>query len=377
MQSTRSCALLLLFLALGGAIDSARAIAAPPLSSLVPFERIDADPQKVYPLKEENGPWLIMVTTLQGPKAEANAKALAYELRKTYKLHAYTHRMQFDYSSGFSGRGFDRFGRQQKMKYSQGNTTSEVAVLVGDFNSVDDPQITETLQRIKTLHPKALAAERTGAAQTFDELRQSVLPANSARKKQGPLRLAFVTTNPLLPETYYQPKGVDQFIVKMNQGVEFSLLENPARYTLRVATFNGNVVIDPNQLQEITEQGGKMKSRLMAAAEKAHETTVFLRAKGYEAYEYHDRHSSIVTIGGYESMGRQDAAGRLVYSPEIQQKIALFSAKRHKNKDGSLGPYLPEKIGTLKLYLDAEPGIIEVPRRSYGSDYARSMTGRR
>ncbi|MCE9554097.1 MAG: hypothetical protein K8T91_12075 [Planctomycetes bacterium] len=375
MQSTRSCALLFLVLALGGAMDAPLAAGAPPLSSLAPFERIDADPQNAYPLTEENGPWLIMVTTLQGPKAEANAKALAYEMRKTYKLHAYTHCMKFDYSSGFNGKGIDRFGRQQKMKFSQGGKTAEVAVLVGDFNSVDDPQIMEILQRIKTLHPKSLAAEREGSGKTFDELREEALPANSARKKQGPLRLAFVTTNPLLPESYYQPKGVDQFIVKMNKGVEYSLLDNPARYTLRVATFSGNVVIDPKQMLEITEQGGKMKSRLMAAAEKAHETAIFLRAKGYEAYEYHDRHSSIVTVGGYESMGRQDAAGRLIYSPEIQQKIARFSAKRHKNKDGSLGPYLPEKIGTLKLYLDAEPSVIEVPRRSYGSDYARSMTG--
>ena len=33
---------------------------------------------------------------------------------------------------------------------------------------------------------------------------------------------------------------------------------------------------------------------------KAHKMTVALRAKGYEAYEFHDRYASIVTVGSYD-----------------------------------------------------------------------------
>jgi hypothetical protein len=36
----------------------------------------------------------------------------------------------------------------------------------------------------------------------------------------------------------------------------------------------------------------------------------------------------------------------------------------------------PEYIETLKIYLDPQPLVIEVPRRSFGSDYARAMVDR-
>ena len=42
-----------------------------------------------------------------------------------------------------------------------------------------------------------------------------------------------------LPREYFVPKGVDDFVAKMNQGVEHSLLDCPGRYTVQVATFRG------------------------------------------------------------------------------------------------------------------------------------------
>jgi hypothetical protein len=354
---------------------SNRTHAAPPLRSLIPFERIDADPSHAYPLAESNGPWLIMVTTMQGPKAEENARALVYELRKNYKLNAYTHQMTFDHTGNIAGRTLDRFGQQQRMRNSHGGTREELAVLVGDFNSVDDPQLKRTLEKIKGLRPQALEQGSSAAGRAFDRLRDEVLPANARRKTQGPLRLAFVTTNPLLPEGYYQPKGVDSVVVGMNRDVEYSLLDNPGQYTIRVATFAGNVVMDPKRLKEIEEDGKEMKSRLIEAAQKAHEVTVFLRAKGFEAYEYHDRHSSIVTVGNYQSPGQINPDGSMVYSPEVQAKIDRFRAKPRRQPNGTMGPVTPERIETLNIYLDPNPIVIEVPRRSFGSDYARSMAG--
>lgn len=348
----------------------------PPLSILVPFERIDADPRKAYALTEQNGPWLIMVTTFQGTKAEENGRALVYELRKTHKLHAYTHRITIDNSAGLAGRGIDRYGKQPRMRNKQGGKIEEVAVLVGDFNGVDDPQVKDTLTLIKGLRPQTLSQIKS-QEDSFDNLRDSVLPEHMQRKKQGPLRLAFVTTNPLLPEGYYQPKGIDQVVADMNHGVEYSLLDCPSRFTIKVATFSGNVVIDPKRIQEIKEQGKQMESRLIKAAEKAHEVTIFLRAKGFEAYEYHDRHSSIVTVGNYVSPGKITPDGGMIYSAEVQEKIDRFRAKPRRQPNGAMGPVLPEVIETLKIYLDPNPIVIEVPRRSYGSDYARSMAGGR
>lgn len=376
MQSIRSCALSLTLLAACMAGSGQPAPAAPPLNSLVPFERVDADPRKSYSLAEHHGPWLIMVTTFQGAKAEENGKALALELRKTHKLHAYTHRMTVDNSANMAGRGFDRSGNQPRMRNKQGGKIEEVAVLVGDFNGVEDPQVKDTLKLIKGLRPQTLSQLKS-QEDSFDNLRDSVLPEHMRRKTQGPLRLAFVTTNPLLPEGYYQPKGIDQVVANMNHGVQYSLLDCRDRYTIKVATFSGNVVIDPKRIQEIKEEGKQMESRLIKAAEKAHEVTIFLRAKGFEAYEYHDRHSSIVTVGSYASPGQVNPDGGIIYSAEVQEKIDRFRAKPRRQPNGAMGPVLPEVIESLKIYLDPNPIVIEVPRRSYGSDYARSMTGGR
>jgi len=46
-----------------------------------------------------------------------------------------------------------------------------------------------------------------------------------------------------------------------------------------------------------------MKSELEAAAEKAHRLAKALRMKGYDAYEFHDRYASIVTVGSFNSAG--------------------------------------------------------------------------
>ena len=54
--------------------------------------RVEADPDRPYPVKEENGPWMIMACSFSGDGAEKQAKDLALELRKRYKLEAYTHK---------------------------------------------------------------------------------------------------------------------------------------------------------------------------------------------------------------------------------------------------------------------------------------------
>ena len=86
-----------------GSLFTTNAAAAPPWRNLVTFNRVDADPEKAYPLTEKNGPWMIMAVTFSGEGAAEDAQALVYELRKRYKLPAYTHEMTFDFSSRSSG----------------------------------------------------------------------------------------------------------------------------------------------------------------------------------------------------------------------------------------------------------------------------------
>ena len=56
------------------ACDSARA--ANPFASLLPFKRIEADPNKSYNLTKADGPWMILVASFAGPGSKKQADEL-------------------------------------------------------------------------------------------------------------------------------------------------------------------------------------------------------------------------------------------------------------------------------------------------------------
>jgi len=62
-------------------------------------------------------------------------------------------------------------------------------------------------------------------------------------------------------------------------------------------------------------------------ARKAHELTLALRQKGYEAYEFHDRGASIVTVGSFDSLGTRRPDGKIELDPRIVQIINTFAAE--------------------------------------------------
>ena len=63
------------------------AAAAPFLGNFMTGDRIEADPNQAYRLKQENGPWMIMACSFSGAKEpRRQAHELVLELRKRYKL---------------------------------------------------------------------------------------------------------------------------------------------------------------------------------------------------------------------------------------------------------------------------------------------------
>ncbi len=357
---------------------SGAASAAPPWQKLALFKRIDADPEKSYPLTEEQGPWLILVTTFIGEGAEERAARLCYELRKDYKLQAYTHRVHFDFAKDDS-QGRAMAARRVKYRSMQ---SEEVAVLVGDFQSVDDDKAQRTLKIVKNqcepacLKTQEETPEQKNLVTRFRGVWRTVGTQGAARgeysermdrKKTGLLSAAHLTANPLLPDEYYAPKGMDKFVVEMNKPVEHSLLKCRAKYTVKVATFSGRVIIDQKKIQQVGE-GKEVTSKLAEAADKAHRLTEALRAQGYEAYEFHDRGQSIVTVGSFDTCGSPRADEKIEINPAIHTVMTTFGA------DKTVVPGQPPRVGMPKVIagipLDVQPMIVEVPRRSIGSEYA-------
>ncbi len=207
-------------------------------------------------------------------------------------------------------------------------------------------------------------------------IQQAVLPEGNPKKKRGPMRNAFITTNPLLPDEYFVPKGIDRLVLEMNEPVKFSLLDCPGKYTVKVATFTGRVVIDQKQIQEIEKKNKPFDSQLADAADKAHRLTMALRQKGYEAYEFHDRYASMVTIGSFNSVGTPRPDGKIEINPQAHAIIETFGAER-KVIPGQAAPQLGKPKSEAGIGLDIQPMLVEVPKRSLAAQYERpSLTAR-
>ena len=189
--------------------------AAPPWGGLFDIRRVEADPKQSYPVKEDNGPWMIMTSSFSGHNADQQAHDLVIELRERYKLEAYTCKKEFKLDDPNGDRGTNPLDAPVHWHYKKFKNRTEIeetAVLVGNYHSTDDPEAQSTLQKLKYAEPECLKpAGDKPTSQTQAALRTIKADLSSAfpvieNKLQGPLRHAFVTTNPLLPADYFAPQ---------------------------------------------------------------------------------------------------------------------------------------------------------------------------
>jgi len=355
----------LIVLAAAVAVLPAPTHAAPPWATIVPFKRIDADPNKTYELEESHGPWLILTASFAGPQAEEQAHDLVMELRQRYKWEAYTFRQVFDFSQPTEGLGLDKYGGKKKMKHLHAAKFHEIAVMVGNFSSVDDPELEKTLEKIKFAKPEVLAREGNSKTQRMATVRTlyKFVDSNPLTKTKGPMGSAFVSRNPLLPKEYFAAQGLDPFLVQLNRDLPDSLLECPGKYSVRVATFRGVDTMKPAEFEKLTRD----RSRIDEAANKAYALCEALRKQGVEAYQFHDRTESIVTIGSFNSVGAERADGKTEINPALHEVMKKFSPVE-KRLPGQTGLALvPVMVGNIVL--DSQPLPIEVPRESIVAAY--------
>ncbi len=339
-----------------------------PLQALFPFRRVEADPNQDYQLREEHGPWLVLAATFLGEEGERQARALVLELRSRYRLRAYMYKRKFDYGDTVIGLGVDKYGNPKRMRYVHSSKFEEIAVLVGDFHSVDDPQAQKVREQLKYLHPEALRIDSPGGTRqrmaVWRMIQQHISP-NTKIKKMGPMRAAFVTRNPLLPDELFAPKGPDKVIMELNRGLEYSLLDCPGNYTVRVATFRGKSTWDLREIEHAQRQKpfalGEGESQLAQAAENAARLTFALRKRGIEAYQFHDRHESIVTVGSFDSVGTPRKDGKTEINPAVHKIMQQFGATV-QDLPGLPGAMTPRTLEGIPF--DAQPLPVKVPRPS-------------
>lgn len=367
----KGCLAIALLAALLCATPPGTPCSAKPWDLLSSFKRVDADPEKEYRLTEEHGPWMIMATSFAGPGAEKQAHDLVLELRKEYNLPAYVHRKTYDFTDRFSGLGVDRYGQRKTMRYLNEKKFDEIAVLVGHFQSVDDDRIDKVRDKIRYARPECLdVSKHHSTAQRFFGLRelQRRLTPDKEKRERGPMGKAFVTRNPLLPQEYFTPGGLDPLVEKMNRNVQYSLLENPGRYTVRVATFRGSTTMNLDEIKRVSRS--RPTSKLAQAAINAHQLTMALRSQGVEAYEFHDRYESIVTVGSFDSYGVSRPDGKTELNPRIYQIMQSYGPQRKELPGTTSLGLVPRALNGIPF--DVQPIPVEVPKTSIATAYAPS-----
>ena len=368
-------------------------------------KRVEADPNASYALTDEHGPWMILAASFSGENGKAQADDLVLELRSRYSIRAYYYGMTFKQDKLNLGRGIDHYGGTIKRRFQRGSEIVEHAVLVGGFLTIDEPSGQELLKRVKTLEPKCLTL--TDGEKTSQSL-ATVRKFYNQQKEQlgytthrGPMSHALFTRNPLLPQEYFVPQGVDPDIAKWNQDLEYSLLNCPGKFSMKVATFRGwSTIKSVNDKSENKRVRKASKGDpLVIAARNAHLLTIALREKGWEAYEFHDRHESFVAVGSFEK-GRHLNSGKILLS-EREARIIFntFGAhtpdnafnrpakedtmleQQHKSRFNNL---LSNGLGKVAdgfnpkrfvgMPFDIVPEAIVAPKITVSSSYARSTS---
>lgn len=350
----------------------------------LPFGPRRANPQEVsYELTQQAGPWLIICTSFTGETAEEQALALCEELRTAHQLRPYIYRQVFAHDQAVPGimpsrtPHIDASGRahvKPKMMRPQRNRQDEVAVLVGDFPTLEDHRAQQVLEKIKHLHPQTLVQPEAESSLALGEYRRRQVEESDNREltSKGPMRAAFLLANPLLPDEYFEAVKVDPFIVNLNRRAENSLLKASGTYTVRVATFRGDSTFDLSKMEEIErEQQWRVQnnkpldsSKLVEATVKATLLAKELRKIGVEAYEFHNRTESIVCVGSFDWWMKPDDVGNPTYNPDMLTTMESFRGRYEKLPNGQT-VFLPRSVSSLGnqgLFFDIEPKAIAVPR---------------
>lgn len=327
-----------------------------------------AKEKKPYALSELEGPWMILAATFAGPTGQQQAMALAKEFREDYDLPAFIHEENFDFSQPLETDGQD----QRRMRYANGQAYQAYAVLVGEYDSVHHPELLKTLDQIKTATPRAFDMEgNTQDDSPLAAIRQLHRKWIGMKKSgpKGPMANAFATRNPILPDDFFSPPEVDSFVYGLNKEVEHSLLDNPGRFTVVVRTFQGlSTFVDGKHEKEFKPSG----DRLNHFAEQAHLLVTELRKEGVEAWEFHDRTRSLVTVGSFDTLGEETVDGGFRYAPGIQRTMEKYSAgtRYERRPDGRMAIVANHR---KSIPFDVKPAPIAVPQRSKRSFYTAAF----
>lgn len=328
-------------------------------------KKLETDSSKSYVVTKKCGPWMIMVTSLRGnpndPESIANANKAAHELVVELRkkgIPAWTHEQKGELEEIAS---YDRNGKSVKRFVA--SQRNRICVLAGEYSSidVDDKDLTkakhakiaqDTLTWMQNYRPKALA-------------NGNFKPTPG---RPGPLSRAFLTLNPMFTEEEIQQMAFDKdpLLKQLNKGQNFNLLMNPQKYSLIIATFQGSskhvLATGEDQERKATSKfdlmlDNKKNISLDKAAQSAWTLVHLLRNQGQEAYVFHERFRSVVTVGGFSDPNDPRIAKlveawgpKMIPDPKTHQDVLTPEIRQIDGNDPQL------------FVLDLVPTLMKVPK---------------
>jgi len=284
-----------------------------------PTVELPNEPIEPYLLSKENGPFMVMAKTFRGVDAERMALALVKELRQEYRLPAYILRTK-DMPGKSLIRGTPPTAPNELMAPDikmpeKIRTFDEAAVLVGNERTLADSE--RLLKQVRKLKPKCL------------EGMSSMFPWRTA------LIYAYRTTNPYAPAQTLYPRAKDRLVIQINSGHR-SIVNCPGRYSLQLAQFSGRsqyqIGAQSQQFQILASLRDLKDSPLRTAHDDAERMAEKLandpevRRLGQPVYVYHDRTSSQVFLGSFNS--DKDPAAIEAHEQLLKLAVPLMNKKR-------------------------------------------------
>jgi hypothetical protein len=252
---------------------------------------LPTEPVEPYLLTKQAGPFMVIAHTFRGPDAVRWAQALAMELRSSHQLMAYIYFKKIKPMNS-NVRGVpptsnpeDGEGRISEPEIYR--IYDEAVVLVGDKPTMKEAE--DLLKFVKKIKPATL----------------SNVPSIFPWRTGAGLKNAIVTANPLIPAQELFARESDPLVEAMNKG-PYSIYNCPGPYTLVVARFVGRSAFGEGDKDFLKDDNLKTSplakatddAELMAA--ELNKDPQFKQA-GYQAYVYHDRNKSVVTLGHFNN----------------------------------------------------------------------------
>lgn len=277
------------------------------------------DPNQDVLVRPENGEWLIMIQTYQGPGAPLMARQLVGELRQSYKLDAYA----FNFGEEERKAEYERVKaivekqrewlRQNNMPLDQPirvrytRIPLQVGVLVGGYPT--DEEARRALDQIRKLpppDPTKVQLDKKWFVE-FGKDQEGLVAKDKKIVTVNPFERAFICRNPTTKHD--RPEEWDKLDIaalrRMNAAEEFSLLKCPKALTLAIKSFQTPTVVQSSSSKGSFLENlgfGKKEERADAAAVSAHNLAELLRKAKLDAYVLHTKYTSVVTVGGYDSL---------------------------------------------------------------------------